>query len=335
MAVVNGRYKLERDFSLYNEMVVEYIESVYLKSLLFYKDNYHLVNVTNTRNLNIRVIDNAMSYLEEYLNYIYLLDKDNFLDNFNYFKDKLKVVTVLPKNKRGLYGRFESEMGAIFINPELKKSQFLSSDERIRLYIYHELGHLINSRWMDKAVGLINNIDRGGYIANRQLIYDGCSLLDEAIVQDRAEELAYMIGGKERPKKRLVSNAMFGGVGYKTNFDFYGELQEVAIVFGRTLRGIGKYKEDSSVMFDLCNRAIGDSFMDEVFEEYERDGHINDLYLMLTSMGVIKNASYANFGYGDKVYLNESKKALKEFNRIAKPLRDYREPYTDVSNRRR
>ena len=61
--------------------------------------------------------------------------------------------------------------------------------------------------------------------------------------------------------------------------------------------------------------------------EYENDGHLNDLYFILAYMGIIKNASYAMFGYEDRKYISMSKQAKTNFYEIAGPLRDYREPH--------
>ena len=46
-------------------------------------------------------------------------------------------------------------------------------------------------------------------------------------------------------------------------------------------------------------------------------------------MGLLKRASYANFGYGDTSYLDNSKTYLDKLRSITGQMRDYREPFED------
>ena len=47
---------------------------------------------------------------------------------------------------------------------------------------------------------------------------------------------------------------------------------------------------------------------------------------MLKRLGIIKNASYAAFGYGEQKYLRQSQTALNEYNQLVDKMRDYRDP---------
>jgi hypothetical protein len=46
-------------------------------------------------------------------------------------------------------------------------------------------------------------------------------------------------------------------------------------------------------------------------------------------MGLLKRASYANFGYEDVSYLRNSKTYLERLKNITTQMRDYREPFND------
>ena len=47
---------------------------------------------------------------------------------------------------------------------------------------------------------------------------------------------------------------------------------------------------------------------------------------MLKRLGIIKNASYAAFGYGEQMYLLQSSLALDEYNQLVSKMWDYRDP---------
>ena len=79
------------------------------------------------------------------------LFKKNSEKTRSFFKnliEKLKFVTVFPRANRGLYGQYVISEKTLYINPQLHASSKLTSDERTRLYICHELGHVKNSEWM-------------------------------------------------------------------------------------------------------------------------------------------------------------------------------------------
>ena len=46
-------------------------------------------------------------------------------------------------------------------------------------------------------------------------------------------------------------------------------------------------------------------------------------------MGLLKRASYANFGYEDSSYLHNSNRYLQNLRSITAQMRDYREPFVD------
>ena len=323
----DNSYVLNNCFSHREKEVRDYIQLVFTHSILYYQDNiYNRFMMREDLDNDIKCIQYALSYLEDYLFYYDNFYPDEFDSIFDCLKSKLDKICVLPSNKRGIYGEFEEDKKLVSINPNLGSSTTLSDEERTRLYMCHELGHIINSEWMNSADSYINKADEPLDI--KQLMYDGLSLIDEATTQNRAEAITYHFSEKRRfPMSNHRKAGLFGGEAYLSNFDFYGELQEPAIIFGKTLRGIGKVSNDQDALHLLSAITLDKRFVEKLFYEYENDGHLNDLYFILTYMGVIKNASYAMFGYGDRSYIEMSKQAKDELIRIAEPLRDYRDPY--------
>ena len=89
-------------------------------------------------------------------------------------------------------------------------------------------------------------------------------MLDEVTTQNRAEDFVYEFSGKRRSELSYHTNVrMFNSEAYRSNFDYYGELQEPAIMFARTLRGIGKENDDAKVLDMLSQRALLPNFLDK------------------------------------------------------------------------
>ena len=200
----------------------------------------------------------------------------------------------------------------------------------------HELGHIINHNWMNKVEEYANQQIRQGTLSQEeaQLIYDGFSMLDEATTQNRAEDFVYKFSGKQRPRLANYWNKnLFNGETYKSNFDYYGELQEPATMFARTLRGIGKENDDIRALNMLSERAMSPNFFNNILNEYSRDGQIPSFIKEVQNMGLLKRASYANFEQEDVSYLRNSKTYLDRLRSITTKMRDYREPFNDDFNR--
>ena len=196
----------------------------------------------------------------------------------------------------------------------------------------HELGHIVNNEWMNKVIEYANQQIRLGILTQEhaQLIYDGFSMLDEATTQNRAENFAYEFAGKKRPRLAYYRNCrMFNSESYKSNFDYYGELQEPATMFARTLRGIGKENNDVKALDLLSQRALSPQFFNNILREYTKDGQMSAFIKEVQYMGLLKRASYANFGYEDVSYLHNSSTYLQKLRSVTSQMRDYREPFED------
>lgn len=282
-----------------------------------------------------KVLDEMYKDIEAYLQYVYMNYPENFRELLITIIPNFTTIACLPRNIRGVYGMTEDT--GISVNPDLVASCTLTSSERRRLYIAHEMGHIINRTWMKKVEEWCNQQIHAGQLTQEhaQCIYDGFSLLDEAIAQERAEEFTYDSSNKDRPKQVLKRReGLFKGAYYQTNFDWYGELQAPATMFARTLRGIGKENDDSKALKMLATRALQPDFFDKILGEYEYDNQMGNFIKEFQYMGLLKRASYAIFGMQDNSYLENSGQYLERIQAITTQMRDYRDPISNPNDAR-
>ena len=328
-------YNLNYDFGQYNDVISVYIEVLINKSTTNFQQQIRNRQVRN-REHDADALAGCIQNLEEYLYYNFQKSPATFNHVINATMDNVRTISVLPNNKRGIYGEAQADNKIIYINPDLSDSRNLTGEERTRLYMAHELGHIINHDWMNKVIEYANQQIRQGRLSQEhaQLIYDGFSMLDEATTQNRAEKFVYEFSGKERPRLANYRNEnLFNGETYKSNFDYYGELQEPAAMFARTLRGIGKENDDIRALDMLSERAMASNFFNNILNEYSRDGQMPSFIQEVQYMGLLKRASYANFGYEDVSYLRNSKTYLDRLRNLTTQMRDYREPFVDGIDR--
>ena len=328
-------YNLNYDFGQYNDVISVYIEVLINKSTTNFQQQIRNRQVRN-REHDADALAGCIQNLEEYLYYNFQKSPATFNHVINATMDNVRTISVLPNNKRGIYGEAQADNKIIYINPDLSDSRNLTREERTRLYMAHELGHIINHDWMNKVIEYANQQIRQGRVSQEhaQLIYDGFSMLDEATTQNRAEKFVYEFSGKERPRLANYRNEnLFNGETYKSNFDYYGELQEPAAMFARTLRGIGKENDDIRALDMLSERAMASNFFNNILNEYSRDGQMPSFIQEVQYMGLLKRASYANFGYEDVSYLRNSKTYLDRLRNLTTQMRDYREPFNDGFDR--
>ncbi len=328
-------YNLNYDFGQYNDVISVYIEVLINKSTTNFQQQIRNRQVRN-REHDADALAGCIQNLEEYLYYNFQKSPATFNHVINATMDNVRTISVLPNNKRGIYGEAQADNKIIYINPDLSDSRNLTGEERTRLYMAHELGHIINHDWMNKVIEYANQQIRQGRLSQEhaQLIYDGFSMLDEATTQNRAEKFVYEFSGKQRPRLANYRNEnLFNGETYKSNFDYYGELQEPATMFARTLRGIGKENDDIRALDMLSERAISSNFFNNILNEYSRDGQMPSFIQEVQYMGLLKRASYANFGYEDVSYLRNSKTYLDRLRNLTTQMRDYREPFNDGFDR--
>lgn len=320
-----NQYELKRNFSTHKKEVLEFLRKVHSNTLEYYI-SYCRENHLPQSLMERQCLLDSLRYLEDYLYYYEFFYPKQFDSIFKNLREHLDVIAVLPRKRRGIYGEYVEKDNLVYINPELGNSSTLTSKERTRLYICHELGHIQNHEWILTGVDYVNK--EGESFNTRQTMYEGLSLLDEATTQERAEAITYYFSGKKRPNLASRCGRLFDGEPYSSNFDYYGELEEPAIAFGKTLRGIGSSKTSQDIIHRLSIRTLDKEFVRKIFYEYQVDGHLDELYLLLAYMGIIKRASYAKFGYDDPYYISISKRARDELETMAGPLRDYRPPFS-------
>lgn len=328
-------YNLRYDFGQYNNEISDYITVLLKNSITNFQQQFKSGQLKN-KNHDVNALAGCIRNLEEYLYYNYQKSPSTFNHVINATMNNVRTISVLPTNNRGIFGQTQVKNKIIYINPDLKNSRNLTREERTRLYMAHELGHIINHNWMNKVEEYANQQIRQGTLSQEeaQLIYDGFSMLDEATTQNRAEDFVYKFSGKQRPRLANYWNKnLFNGETYKSNFDYYGELQEPATMFARTLRGIGKENDDIRALNMLSERAMSPNFFNNILNEYSRDGQIPSFIKEVQNMGLLKRASYANFEQEDVSYLRNSKTYLDRLRSITTKMRDYREPFNDDFNR--
>ncbi len=324
-------YSLRYDFMQYNDIIAGYIETLISKSGNNFREQIRAGEISNKES-DSKGLARGIQNLEEYLYYNYKKSPESFNYILNSIINNVKTLSVLPNSKRGIYGETQTQNKIVYINPDLPATQSLTGEERTRLYMAHELGHIINNGWMKAVIEYANSQIRQGRLTQEhaQLVYDGFSMLDEFTTQNRAEDFVYEFSGKRRSELSYHTNVrMFNGEAYRSNFDYYGELQEPAIMFARTLRGIGKENDDAKVLDMLSQRALLPNFLNNILSEYSKDGQMAAFVQEMKYMGLLKRASYANFGYGDTSYLDNSKTYLDKLRSITGQMRDYREPFED------
>lgn len=322
-------FKLRYNFGQYNKQIAGYMDKLFENSGKIFQNQFQNGKLNDYEHERTVLID-CIGYLEEYLYYNYKKYPNSFNDIINSIFNNVKAISLLPNDNRGVYGFSQNSIA--YINPGIPNSRTLTGKERTRLYMAHEIGHAINASWMNQIKEFANNQIRQGVLTleKAQLFFDGFSMLSEAITQNRAEDFAYEVSRKQRPKlTNNRSRRLFNGKPYKSNFDFYGELQEPAIMFARTLRGIGKEKDDIRALDMLSERAFYQDFANDIVDEYSRDEQMPSLMKEIKYMGYLKKAAYANFGQEDPVHLRRSKEYLDNLKEVTTKMRDFREPFDE------
>ena len=324
-------YKLNYNFgnSFDNVRVFDYLNELLSGSNVFFDGQVRAKQIVNVQHEYGQMIS-FIKNVEEYL--YYYKDSPNFENIFKSISN-VKRISVLPSDSRGIYGQAIAETNTLLINPDLLRSSTLTASERTRLYVAHELGHIVNNDWVKMAKDYANQQAQRGVISQKQskLFESGFDMLDEAITQNRAENFAYSFAGKNRPGMRSTTRGVgvYANVPYLTNFDFYGEFQIPASRFAKTLRGIGKYDNNQTALDMLSTRALSPNFANDIINEYVRDGQFANLVTLAEKMGIIKNAVYTSFGVGrDYDALRNSGGALLSFLNLADRMRDRRDPVT-------
>lgn len=243
---------------------------------------------------------------------------------------KVSFIDVLPENQRNIYGITTND--SVQVNPNLDTG-------RRRLYQFHELAHkLIGTQQNLRTVIKYNRsrIERGMNALNGQALLNGWILLEEAIVQNIAEECYYASINKPRPQQTHKREPqVLGEKMFKTNFDFYGIYQPLATRFARTLRGVGTSKNDSDdlILNEFSKKACNGNFVKAVENEYASDVGQDRLMELIEKLGKIFNEKSATFGNTRKVLTIQETQML--WNNVISEmikLEDYRPAFGDGTN---
>lgn len=280
-------------------------------------DYYEAVSTDDSimkKTLGEAKIKEMVGYVSDYIRALVdlgYIDDSNCIDIANRFM-KLKVIGLLENYDDRVTGI--SDENKIFVNPDLPASCSLTRVERCRLYVCKQLTKFLHKEWQNSIKDYIDNIQHGDNrdlligvnCTNLNFVKEGFALLDEAISQDVAENIAYYIAKKERPPKCINSDErLFNGIIYKSNFDTFSGIEDPAVKFGRTLSFIRTSTFDSNdkVLRKLSIRGFDSEFVSSIVEEYDEDIYKQkDFFDMMLSMGRIMDAcrSIENGDFGNR-----------------------------------
>lgn len=324
----------ERDYPSFSS----FLKKLYSQSIQKYSVTVAKESLPTEQIRDKRKIKEFVEYVEDY---VHGLKEEKYItsNNLDFVLGQIKKLeTIIPTEKRyrGIFG--VTNKNDIAINPTLSSSSQLTSSERTKLYVFHELGHLIHQPWMDdidicinemkKNKNLNNTIAQNPDFANLLIKY-GFWLLDEATSQEIAEDLVYKQANKTRPKMSYhIEPKIFSGELHKSNFDFYQPLHEPACFFGRTLKGIGNSSktEDETIMNELAKRSFKRNFLTDIVNEYQETKELEeDLFMTMINLGMIKDAAYSLFLAGSiPNSLSSSQRAFTTLKELCQKNEDYR-----------
>ncbi len=171
-------YKLKYDFRQYNNVIATYIDVLINNSMAIFQQQIRNGQVKNIEH-DSNALAGCIQNLEEYLYYNFKKSPETFNHIINATMNNVRTISVLPKDNRGIFGETQPQNKIIYINPDLRDSKYLTGEERTRLYMAHELGHIVNNEWMKKVVEYANQQIRQGRLTqdHAQLSYEDVSYL--------------------------------------------------------------------------------------------------------------------------------------------------------------
>ena len=298
------------NYGKYQKDVEEILTRVFRDSKDFY------INPSNKTSLTH--LYKYINFLNYYFNYYYMTNIDSFDDILNTFGNPLYFdkITEFDDMMNGKYSINEVSINKNLINDNKSLMRSLS----------HELGHVINSIWSWRNDSFNDEIiSKGNMISDYK---PGIELLDEVTAQDRAEDIVSYYSGLER--KRFISKSgdpdIYDGETFITNFDSYGELQEPAIMFARTLDDICDIKDDEDALRTFSTRALSPDFLNNIISEYRNNYSFDDYYKVISLLSPIKS------GYDAKMYGTASKKTSLDMKKARDSLKVYTSCYDGSSD---
>ena len=284
------------------------------------KRKYQEDNPSNTKESSkkdIQFIKTCFQDLEKYYYSLLLLKiatRENNQNILNQFKTLNQIKIWKNANSR-CYALTNNK--DILINPNLGRFRHMNSPMFTHMIISHELGHIITSSWKKDSLILCDRLYRSKRVRNilKQIgldsiryLQEGFELIDEAVCQEAAEESSYLLANHKRENLEYRQDkAIFNHQPYRTNFNLYGEFQEIAYLFAKFLRftGINNYDSMETALNKLVKEAFSKDFIRNIQKELnEEPEKLDDLIILLACMGRMKEATYQILG------LSNSKKSL-------------------------
>ena len=295
---------------------------------------------------NKKDFDIISTFTEDMNYYFYSLLQFGYLNEDNISKvvndfDNISYVEALSSENKRLFGLTVGQ--AICINPELSTFRNLSPSDFNQLIISHELGHIINRSWKRESVSFVENLYRKSRIRcilknmglnSSEYLKEGFEMLDEVIAQEVAEEVTYFKKNQKRPKKEYREDKeIFEHRPYLTNYNLYGEFQDVTIAFAKTLSFLNITEKDSDevVLQKLVKAAFQNNFISLLQQEFMYDNMRLDFFvMMLAILGKMKSATYQLVGLNQKKQSVSIRPMLKTYYEIGSLNQQSQKPYVYV-----
>lgn len=310
------------------------LKNLYARSLKYYYDNldsYKRDSMEMKRDISFfDKFCKALEYHYVSIMKMGIVTKTNFENVLKSFNN-IEVIELFPNNKKDLYA--VTVGNKIFVNPYVKPIRGYNLEESIQMILSHELGHIIANSWekdisvFSKDILARSDVSKhfSTYIGNfSKVLLDGIILLEDAVVQDCAENVVYRLKGVSRPavtgaiKKSFPKDRVF-----MTNFSLYKEFQEIAVKYARCLDFVNCHPTDDydTILKKLSKKVFSIDFIQKMYAEIIMNPEkINDFVLMLICMGKVKDDSYSNFDLGTNQQ-GSLEKALNLFDAVAEENR--------------
>lgn len=272
-----------------------------------------------------------VQYIKDYIQAGYktgFINDKNLTHVINKFMNVERFADLPPQN-RGIYGATfnnnNSPRLTVCINPEL-------DDYNRELFAFHEFNHVIMDGNVERVGNSIGSM-RPDIIAQVQ---DGYTVVEEAIAQNAAEEMMCSLHNRQRPLSTPQQDPTIPNIKFNSNFGYYGLYQPIVSKFARTMRGIGSLRQqdgENVYLNALSARAFNPNFMENIINEYQRDGHFKDLMNSFNQLGIVYRVKQKSIGVQNNTPYNsnDAERAYMNVHSLYSSLED-RRPQRDVSN---
>ncbi len=286
------------------------------------------------------------TFIEEMEFYFYSLLQFGYVNSSNISKvvrdfQGISYVEPLKNSNERIFAL--TTWPVISIHPDLGKYRNLSSKSFQQLIISHELGHIMNRSWKNESIHFTNELYQNNRVKSilknmglnsYDYLKEGFELLDEVIAQEIAEEVTYFKMNKKRPKREYrTDKAIFEYQPYLTNFNLYGEFQEVAIAFAKTLSFLNITTKDSDevILQKLVKASFQNNFISLIKQEFINEGCRFDYFIMMLAiMGKMKSSTYQFVGLNQKKGSISIHPMIQTYYEIGKLNQEIQKTYTYV-----